>query len=76
MMTLKLWEALGIRLSCIYVTYIISFLSMSSISERAWELNSFFLANFLQENNINLLKKTPIFPFFSEKKLPKIGKKI
>jgi hypothetical protein len=26
----------------------------------------FFLANFLQENNM-LLKKTPILPFFSEK---------
>jgi hypothetical protein len=48
---------------------------MSSISERAWELNSFFLANFLQENNIILLKKTPIFPFF-QKNLPKIEKKI
>jgi hypothetical protein len=44
---------------------------MSSISERAWELNSFFLANFLQENNIILLEKTPIFPFFSEKKFAK-----
>jgi hypothetical protein len=48
---------------------------MSSISERAWELNSFFLANFLQENNIILLKKTPIFPFFSEKKIAKNWKK-
>jgi hypothetical protein len=26
----------------------------------------FFLANFLQENNIILLKKTPIFPLFPE----------
>jgi hypothetical protein len=26
----------------------------------------FFLANFLEENNIFLLKKTPIFPLFPE----------